>query len=115
MNLFDGIQDTMFGTVTTTMGYDATWIPKAGGVAKTARVLYNGPTEKEKLLSADYDADKLMMEWKKDDLNGLFESAQNAQSMEWVTITGIGQFFVRKARRKFDGKTYEATLEIKPT
>ncbi len=113
MNLFDGLQDTMFSTVTNTMGYDATWTPNAGGPTKTAKVLYNGPTEKEKLFNADYDPDKVMMEYKSGDFDGLFEEARPSTSMEEVTITDIGVFYIRSVKKKFDGKTFEAQLEVK--
>jgi hypothetical protein len=63
MAAFDNLQDNLFKQVKTTMGYAATWAPSAGGDVQTAIVLYNGPTEKEKLFSADYDPDKLKMEY----------------------------------------------------
>lgn len=114
MSLFDALQDSMFGTVTSTMGYDATWTPRAGGPAQTAKVLYNGPTEKEKLFSADYDPDKLKMEYKIGDFTGLFEAAQPNTAMEEISIAGIGDFYIKSISRKWDGKTFEAQLELKP-
>lgn len=113
MNLFDGLQDTMFGTVTNTMGYDATWTPKAGGSAKTAKVLYNGPTEKEKLFATDFDPEKVTMEYKAGDLPGLFEATKPSEKPEVITITGIGDFHVRSIKKKWDGKTFEAQLKFK--
>lgn len=112
-NPFDSLQSTMFSTVANTMGYDASWTPKAGGEAKTAIVLYNGPTEKEKLFSTDYDPDKLMMEYQLGDLPGLFEAGRSKQTTEEVTITGIGNFYVKSVKKKWDGKTFEAQLEYK--
>ncbi len=113
MSLFDSLQDTMFSTVTNTMGYDVTWTPKAGGGAKTAKVLYNGPTEKEKIFSADFDPEKIMMEYKSGDLPGLFEAAKPSTAPETVTIAGIGEFIVRSVKKKWDGKTFEVQLKVK--
>jgi hypothetical protein len=112
-NPFDSLQKTMFDTVTNTMGYDAVWVPKAGGEHKTAKVLYNGPTEKERFFLADYDPDKLMMEYKDGDFPGLFESARSSKAPEVVQIDGIGEFVVRSVKKKWDGKTYEVQLALK--
>lgn len=113
-NLFDNLQAAMLGTVTNTMGYAATWLPKEGGEAKTATVLYNGPTEKEKLFNADYDPDKLMMEFHLTDLPGLFEAARSKNTTEEIDITNIGVFYIKSVKKKWDGLTYEAQLEVKP-
>lgn len=113
-NLFDGLQKVMFSTVTNTMGYSATWVPKAGGEAQTATVLYNGPTEKEKLFNADYDPDKLMLEYQLGDLPGLFEAGRSKQTTEEIAITNIGNFYIKSVKKKWDGKSYEAQLEVKP-
>jgi hypothetical protein len=128
MNPFDSLQDTMFDTVTGTMGYDAAWLPNGSGdfdandfnpedfntysyYLLLARVLYNGPTEKERLFSADYDPEKLTMEYKAGDFPSLYESARNC-SFEVLQIIDIGFFTVRSIRKKFDGKTFVATLKI---
>ena len=113
-NPFNNLQSAMFSTVTNTMGYDAIWVPKAGGEHKTARVLYNGPTEKEKLFSAEYDPDKLMMEYQLSDFPELFEAARSKDTTEEVLITDIGTFYIKSVKKKWDGKTFEAQLEVKP-
>ena len=112
MNPFDNLQSAMFGTVSNTMGYDAVWLPKSGGSQKTARVLYNGPTEKERLFSADYDPDKLMMEYQLNDFPGLYEAGRSRDTTEQVDIYGIGSFSVKSVKKKWDGKTFEAQLEV---
>lgn len=112
MNLFDGLQNAMFSTVTNTMGYSCTWQPQTGDL-KSAIVLYNGPTEKEKLFNAEYDPDKLRMEYQAGDLDGLFEAARSKTRLEEVTITDIGMFYVKSVKKKWDGKTFEAQLETK--
>jgi hypothetical protein len=109
MNPFDNLQSAMFATVTRTMGYQATWIPSGGGSEQTAEVLYNGPTEKEKLFSADYDPNKLTMEYKEGDFQGLKESTDSGET-ETVCLDSIGTFIVRGIKKTFDGKTYTATL-----
>lgn len=109
-NLFDSLQDTAFNVVTNNMGYSATWRPSIGGDLQVAKVLYNGPTEKEKLLSADYDPDKLTMEYKSIDFIGLKDAADDNQN-EIVTIEDVEDFAVKSVRKKFDGKTFEAKLQ----
>lgn len=113
MNLFDGLQNSMFAAVTNAMGYDATWLPSSpvGSVQQTARVLFTGPTEKEKLNSAEFDPEKLEIEYQKGDFTSLKELADD-NVMEKVTIDGIGDFRVKSVIKKFDGKTYLARLQI---
>lgn len=113
MNVFDTLQSNVFNTVTNVMGYDASWTPSVGGAAQSAKVLFNGPSEKEKLFSADYDPEKLTMEYKEGDFPELQEAAGDGSLNEIVTISGHGEFYVRKVTKKFDGKTYEAMLEAK--
>jgi hypothetical protein len=110
---FDSLQDATFSTVTNIMGYDAEWTPKAGGETQSAKVLYNGPTEKEKLFSADYDPLKIMMEYKEGDFAGLFDASRVKNSREIVQIDSLGEFYIKSVKKKWDGKTYEAQLEVK--
>jgi len=101
----------MFDVVTNTMGYDATWTP-AGGATQTGKVLYNGPTEKEKLFDANYDPEKLTMEFKDDVFPGLFESVRsgNKEPISIVLSSGSVSFKIRSVEKQFDGKQYKATL-----
>lgn len=111
---FDNLQSSLFATVTSTMGYDATWQP-AAGAPQTNKVLYNGPTEKEKLFSANYDPDKLTMEYTEGMFPGLKESVDsgNLESVS-IVLNGISvSLKVRHVQRQFDGKQYKATL-VKP-
>lgn len=114
MNLFDGLQNAMFGTVANTMGYNAEWLPKAGGELQTAKVLYKGPTEKEKLFSAEYDPLKITMEYSEGLFPGLFETSRSNNTNEEVAIDSIGTFYIKSVTKKWDGKSYEAHLKIKP-
>lgn len=135
MNLFDGLQDSLMDTVANTMGYDGYWVNqgvynqsdfdgldfnsddfKTHVIASSglSKVLYNGPTEKEKLLDADYDPNKRVMEYKAGIFPNLFEQVRTSATLEEVVIEGIGIFYVKSVKKKWDGKTYEAQLEFKP-
>src|SRR5881275_1117587 len=109
MSFFDRLQSTMFDTVTNVMGDDATWTPAAGGEAQSAKVLFSGPTEKEKIFDAEYDPEKLTMEYKEGVFPGLKEST-DAGTTEIVTIAGKGDFIARGVKKLADGQTYKANL-----
>ena len=111
MNLFDNLQNSMFAAVTSTMGYDATWVPSDNSGEQLARVLFTGPTEIEKLKSADFDPEKLEMEYMKGDFAGLKELTDD-NSMEKITMAGIGDFRVKSIHKKYDGKTFIARLQV---
>lgn len=111
-NIFDNLQSNMIDTVTTTMGYAASWTPLAGGDELTGAVLYKGPTEKEKLANADYDPDKLTLEYKQGLFTGLKEAADES-AREVISIETVGEFFILSVSRRWDGKTYEARLQVK--
>lgn len=108
-NLFDDLQDASFDVVTNTYGYDATWSPSEGGDDVVARVLFNNPTNKQKLSGVEYDPYHYKMEYKKGDLPGLKEAIDKTGT-ETVTIQGQ-QYYVRQVLTLFDGRTMEATLE----
>jgi hypothetical protein len=105
------------------MGYNATWAPSNADFLNTefdtdefvtnqpipGKVLYNGPTEREKLFDANYDPEKLNMEYKDGVFRGLKESIDSGTA-ETVTIENIGTFRVRGVQKLFDGKNYKATL-----
>lgn len=111
MNLFDGLQSTMFDTVTNTMGYQAMWTgTPAGSIQQIAWILYTGPTEKEKIFQADFDPEKLIMEYKAGDFIGL-KDLQDDNQLQDVLIVGIGTFKIKSVKLKFDGKTFEARLQ----
>lgn len=114
MNAFDSLQGAMMDTVTNVMGYEATWLPSTGGEMQSAKVLYNGPTEKEKLFDANFSPDKRMLEYFPGDFAELFELWRKNNSVEEITIVDIGTFYVKSVKKKWDGKTYEAQLEYKP-
>jgi hypothetical protein len=114
MSMFDTLQDTAFSVVTTTMGDAGSWIPSGGGAEQTAKVLYNGPTEKEKLLSAEYDPERVYIEYQSGSFPGLFETVKSSATMEVITITGKGDFYVKSVTKEWDGKSFKAYLKFKP-
>ena len=129
-NIFDSLQNTLFNVVTATMGYDAQWLNSQLGdfdakdfkpadfdtfsdALVTGKVLYKGPTEKEKLLDADFDPEKVYMEYKQGDFTGLFEAVRQNR-FEPVRIVDIGYFKVRSISKHWDGKTLIAILKYIP-
>ena len=114
MPVFDSLQDNLFTQVKTTMGYSASWQPSAGGGLQIAIVLYNGPTEKEKIFSVDYDPDKLKMEYQDTDFIQLKDAVDTDPDAEKVFITISGTevpFKIKSIKRLWDGKTFEAQLK----
>jgi len=109
-NLFDTLQNTALNIVNNTMGYDASWIPLAGGGPYTARVLLNRPTKKDTINQDDYDAISIYIECKECDLPGLFESVR-ANNTEQITVNGI-LYNCFRAEKKYDGVT--VVIDIEP-
>lgn len=107
---FEALQRAAFGVIQDVMGFAATWTPAAGGDEKTARVLFQNPTEDMKLAGVDYAPDHWRMEYQIDDFPGLETAANRRQSAEIVEIEGT-QYYVRKVSKKFDGKTFIADLQ----
>lgn len=110
MNLFDGIQDGMFDTVGKTFGYDASWIPSAGGAAITGRVLLKEPTKEYDLNGVPVTPFIRILEWRKGVLPGLFEAIR-AKRNEIVNVQA-SQYYCRTVEADYDGRTYRAEVEI---
>jgi hypothetical protein len=104
MNLFDDLQQKAQSIVEHTMGYDATWVPSAGGSAITGRVLLNKPTQKESIGEIDYEALRPRIEFFDGQFPGLLDSVK-ANNTETVTVNGIEYSCFPKGSGKFDGKT----------
>lgn len=110
MNIFDRLQPRMFDVVTSTMGYDATWQPLAGGAVQSAKVLFKSPTEiykiikKEELVDLRYNPEEPVCEWKHGDLSGLYESVRQG-NLERIEIDGV-LYFVRVCHALVDGRNY---------
>lgn len=114
-NPFDSLSSRLFDRVEQTMGYDAIWLPSAGGAAKTARVLFGEPTQNDMLgeYADSYTPRTFFMEWWDDDFNGLFEAVREYQG-EHVTISqdsGDRYFYVRHVYKKYDGRNHRAELQ----
>lgn len=116
MNVFDRFQERAFDVVTKTMGYEGSWTPAGGGVAKTAIVLLKNPTEANAYLGnqqynlPEFDAYSWMMEYRKGMFTGLKE-AVDARGTEYVIVNGT-TFFVSKIDAIFDGRTFVARLQV---
>jgi len=111
MNPFDALQNTSFDVISSTMGYDASWIPQAGGQTKVARVLLKDPTEVHELAGVEYNPVGMMMEYRRGFFDGLFEAVRDG-ILEEVVVNHIS-YYVRDIKAVYDGKTYRAKLEPK--
>lgn len=108
MNIFDSLKKQTFDVITSTMGYNATWV--SGSDTFTARVGYKDPSEKQELSGIDsWNPDEPFMEYRV----GFFENLKyrvDSGLPEFVTIEGIGYFAVVEVKTKFDGETFVARL-----
>lgn len=103
MNLFDALQETAFVTVTNTMGYDASW--QSGQTVYTARVLFSDPTDdKDKVSDQSYTTSNPTVEYKDDDLPGLYDTIHSTNGGQTITVNG-NQYNTLTAKKKYDGKT----------
>lgn len=108
MNLFDGLQDTAFNVVTTSMGYPASWQPPTGEL-QTANVLYKDPSQTARLLDQEYDAENCMIEYKRSEFIGL-KSLVDSKAEPTILVNGI-EYGVMEVNPKFDGNTMIANLK----
>lgn len=109
-NLFDNLQKTVFKKVQKTMGYPATWQPSAGGLTVSATVLFKDATKRAKLLNADYEPNKVLIEFQQGDFDALVELVRNTNAEEIVVVNGV-QYGVLQITSVYDGKSYYAELE----
>lgn len=109
-NLFDSIQDTAFGIVSNTMGYNATWVPSNNAPAQNARILFKDASQTAKLLQIEYDPARAIIEYKIGDFTGLKELV-DSKSDEMITVSGI-TYGVNAIEAKYDGKTFYAHLQV---
>lgn len=105
MNLFDALQETAFATVTNTMGYDASWQPQGVQIVYTARVLFSDPTDdKDKVSDQSYTSSNPQVEYKDDDLPGLYDAVHANNGGQTITVNGLN-YTTLTAKKKYDGKT----------
>jgi hypothetical protein len=110
-NIFDHMQDGLFDLTTATFGYEASWTPSLGGSIQTGRVNYRRPNEKDALTNGmDYMPFVFFMEYKEGVFNGLQDAVRSGNT-EAVTINGQAHY-VRSVNRVYDGKTFQAHLEL---
>lgn len=109
MNIFDGLQDSVFRVVTNTMGYTVSWQPSTGQV-QSAIVLFSDATQTAKILDVPYSPKNCLIEYKRGDLNGLKEAA-DAGREEIISMNG-SDYGVLEVSSKFDGKTMVAHLTL---
>jgi hypothetical protein len=105
VNFFDAIQESAFDIVTNTMGYDASWNNY------TSQVLFNSPSEKQAIQDVEFDPTAFKMEYREGVFDGLKESVDEGNN-ETIDINGI-TYYVIEVKKKFDGKTFIATLREK--
>lgn len=100
----------MFDTVSTVFGYDASWIPSAGGQAIAGRVLLKEPTKEYDLNGVPVTPFIRILEWRKGVLPGLFEAIREKKN-ETVAVNGTS-YYCRTVEADYDGKTYRAEVEF---
>jgi hypothetical protein len=106
-NVFDSFKAQTFDVIATTMGYDA----QCRGI--TARVLFNHPSENEKLSEHNYDYDRPTLEFKVNDWEGIREAIERKEDVlitlrekEYYAMKIIGDDRIAQ-----DGDTYKVLLE----
>lgn len=109
-NPFDGYSNSIFDRVNNIMGRDAIWLPSSGPPQQTGKILFNEPTEKEKLnQDIEYDPNQITIEYKHGLFTGLWDAVR-AGNQEQITIDGIN-YICRQALSIFDGRTYKIIIE----
>lgn len=109
---FDLLEQTMMDVVTNQFGYGASWSPSGGGPAQTGMVLFSSPTKKQQVQTLDFVGDtNYFMEYRKGVFTGLKEAVDDTKKKEQVVIDGT-TYNVRMVKKKYDGDTYVATLEL---
>lgn len=106
---FQRLQEKVFDTVTSIMGYDATWNPLSGGSALTGRVTFKNPHTDQELAGYQFTPTMIIAEWKKGDFAGLETSFKGTG--EIMTINGT-KYSVCTVKRIADGQVYQAVLEV---
>lgn len=112
-SIFESLQRAVFNTARRTFGFDASWTPVGGGDPHEAKVLFSNPTEAVQHLGIEWNAETWYMEYYLDDFPGLKASVDARSNKEVIEIEGQ-EYYVRTVEKKHDGKTYLATLKIKP-
>jgi hypothetical protein len=112
-NFFDTAKKNIYSITTKVMGYDAVWINSDTEEEFTAQVHFKDSTTKEDLFNLQYMPIDPIMEYKQSDFPSLKQAANDSKRNEYVTIDGVGEYWVRSVNQKYDGDTYWAQLAVK--
>ena len=107
-NPFDSLRNLAVKTVTSVMGYTATWQPSTGGSLVTATVLYKYNTEGFTVGDNEYIPHNYMVEYTTNDLTGLKTLVDQGSTKEKIVVSIDGRtetILIRKVEAKFDGFT----------
>jgi len=108
MAVFDSFQTQAFRIVESIFGDAGVW----NGEAITG--LFREPTVKEKEYLGDaYNPSMCMFEYYADKWTGLKPLVDTGELVE-LTVRAV-IYYVRSVHQKYDGKTFVAYLELKPT
>ena len=108
-NIFQDMKFNAYNVVTATMGVECSWTPSQGGDTVTGEVLINNPTEDTDNLGVPYDSDLWYMEYKSEDLPGLFDAVITNTNTEEVIVNSI-TYYCSGARKLHDGDVIKINL-----
>lgn len=116
-NVFDKMQNVLHDTINKVFGYSVLWTPSVGGTTQTAQCLFNNPTKTYKMGGAEYHPNLYSIDWKKNDLPGLYEAVRKG-GYESIFIYEIGsdpstaiEYNCMAMGATWDGKTYHLIIE----
>lgn len=113
-NLFDNLQNNVFRTVSSTMGYDATWTPAGSSTPLIGRVLLKKPTEEMELANARVDFNPFVhfIEYQEGVFPDLLERVRANENTETIEIDG-SLYDVMHVEPLYDGKTLKAYAQVR--
>ncbi len=106
-NVFDMLKVETFDRIAETMGYTALWD------GTPARVLFNDPSEGEKVGDYNYDYQRPTLEYKHGDWPGLRDLI-NDKSAEKITVRGKDYWTLKligDSKRATDGDVFTVILQ----
>lgn len=104
----------MFNTVTSAMGYDATWTPSGSSTPQLGRVLLKKPTEEMELANekVNYNPFVHFIEYKEGVFPDLLERVRANETTETIVIDG-NSYDILSIDALYDGKTLKAYTQIR--
>lgn len=103
MGLFDSYRTAAHAVIGTVMGEQAAWM-RSGMDTLTATVLFNEPTEKQRVDEFEYDTQDPWIEYLEGTFPGLFEAVQQNRAEE-IQVSGRTFITTKNGSRKHDGST----------